>query len=82
MKTKKLQRKKVRCVNRDLLQLKHYLFQQRLRSKYDLRNCVLEICTEEYKSKTCGKCGVLNNLGSCDVYSCNECGLVIDRDVN
>jgi transposase len=73
---------KIRCVNRDLLQLKHYLFQQRLKAKCELRNCTLDICTEEYTSKTCGFCGCLNNVGSKDVYSCNQCHLIIDRDVN
>lgn len=73
---------KIKCVNRDLLQLKHYLFQQRLKAKCDIRNCTLDICTEEYTSKTCGKCGCLNNVGSQDVYSCTTCGIIIDRDVN
>jgi putative transposase len=73
---------KIRCVNRDLLQLKHYLFQQRLKAKCDLRHCFLDICTEEYTSKTCGLCGCLNNVGSNDVYNCSKCNLIIDRDVN
>ena len=73
---------KIKCINRDLLQLKHYLFQQRLRAKCKLRQCTLDICTEEYTSKTCGRCGCLNNVGSKDVFSCGKCGLIIDRDVN
>ena len=77
--TKKI---KIRCINRNLLQLKHYLFQQRLKAKCDIRSCTLDICTEEYTSKTCGRCGSLNNVGSKDVYSCNKCNLIIDRDVN
>ena len=32
----------------------------------------MEICTEEYTSKTCGRCGELNDVKA----------LVIDRDVN
>jgi len=73
---------KIRCVNRNLLQLKHYLFQQRLKAKCELRGCSLDICTEEYTSKTCGRCGILNNVGSRDVFSCSSCCLVVDRDVN
>ena len=42
----------------------------------------MEICTEEYTSKTCGRCGELNDVKALDVYSCNKCKLVIDRDVN
>jgi transposase len=69
-------------VNRDLLQLKHFLFKQRLQSKCLLKKCHLDICTEEYTSKTCGVCGSLNNVGSKDIYTCSKCKLVIDRDIN
>ena len=71
-----------RYLNRSLLQLKHYQFQQRLKSKCEVRGCRMEICTEEYTSKTCGRCGELNDVKALDVYSCNKCKLVIDRDVN
>jgi len=71
-----------RYLNRSLLQLKHYQFQQRLKSKCEIRGCRMEICTEEYTSKTCGRCGELNDVKALDVYSCNKCKLVIDRDVN
>src|SRR2546423_588161 len=41
------------------------------------------ICTEEYTSKTCGCCGVINkNLGSLKTFKCPSCGATIDRDVN
>jgi IS605 OrfB family transposase len=69
-------------LNRDLLQLKHYKFQQRLKSKCQIKGCHLEICTEEFTSKTCGRCGVLNDVKNKDIYSCDKCKLVIDRDVN
>lgn len=42
-------------------------------------------CTEEYTSKTCGRCGVLNNqLGSSKQFQCvnPRCGYTIDRDFN
>lgn len=71
-----------RYLNRSLLQLKHYQFQQRLKSKCEVRGCRMDICTEEYTSKTCGRCGELNDVKALDVYSCNKCKLVIDRDVN
>jgi len=71
-----------RYLNRDLLQLKHYKFQQRLKSKCEITGCKLEICTEEFTSKTCGRCGVLNDVKNKDIYSCEKCKLVIDRDVN
>ncbi len=72
---------KNRFLNRSLLQLKHYQFQQRLKSKCEIRRCHMEICTEEFTSKTCGSCGILNDVKDKDVYVC-KCGIVIDRDVN
>ena len=73
---------KFKSVNRNLLQLKHFLFRQRLQSKCLLEKCTLDVCTEEYTSQTCGKCGCLNKVECRDVYTCNNCKLEIDRDVN
>jgi len=72
----------IKCVNRNLLQLKHYLFRKRLEAKCLLEKCTIDVCTEEYTSQTCGKCGYLNKVEKKDVYSCNECNLIIDRDIN
>lgn len=73
---------KIKSVNRNLLQLKHYLFQTRLKSKCALRKCYLDICSEEYTSQTCGVCGCLTKVGGKEVFNCSKCGLVIDRDYN
>ena len=72
-----------RC-KRDLLCLKHFLFKQRLLQKCELKTfCKTIICTEEYTSKTCSRCGVLNNkLTTEEIFECNDCGLIIDRDIN
>ena len=73
-----------RNCNRNLLQLKHYRFKERLKDKFDLieRTGVIE-CTEEFTSKTCTRCGVINNsLGSSEFFKCESCGLEIDRDIN
>jgi len=75
---------KNRKCNRNLLQLKHYRFRQRLKDKYGLieGGGVIE-CTEEFTSKTCTRCGILNNsLGSSEFFKCKSCDLEIDRDVN
>ena len=69
-----------RQMNRDILQLKHYLFRQRLQSKCDTRNCHLVLHTEEYTTQTCGKCGILNYVGGNEMYHCSTCGLRVDRD--
>ena len=44
----------------------------------DFASATKYICTEEYTSKTCGPCGILNNVGSRDVFSYG----LIDSDIN
>ena len=75
---------KNRNCNRNLLQLKHYRFRQRLKDKFVLiKNTGVLECTEEFTSKTCTQCGIINNkLGSSEFFKCESCGLEIDRDIN
>jgi putative transposase len=69
--------------NRELMSLQHYTFKQRLKSSlYFQKDTKLYIVSETYTSKTCTRCGVLNDVGSNEIYHCKECGLVIDRDIN
>ena len=44
--------------------LAHYKFKERIKYKAKLNNCVVIDCCESYTSKTCTKCGTLNNIGS------------------
>ena len=63
------------------LSLRHFDFQSKMRclcEKYDKR---LYLVSEEYTSKTCGGCGIVNNIGGGKEYRC-ECGVDIDRDIN
>lgn len=62
----------------------HYRFRQRLILKArEYPNCHILIVTEEYTSKTCGRCGRLNpNLGGKEIFRCSNCDLEIDRDIN
>jgi transposase len=57
-------------------------FLEKLKFKCENTNTKLYIVTEEYTSKTCTFCGVINNVGSSEIYKCKECKSVIDRDVN
>jgi putative transposase len=69
--------------NRELMSLQHYTFKQRLKSSlYFQKDTKLYIVSEAYTSKTCTRCGVLNDVGSNEIYRCKECGLVIDRDIS
>ncbi|PCJ28973.1 MAG: hypothetical protein COA94_03095 [Rickettsiales bacterium] len=80
---KKNKNKKVR---EQLLNLKHYQFKRRLICKSNmLGNVKVYIVGEEYTSKTCGRCGALNNnLGSKEIFKCvkDDCNFKTGRDVN
>jgi putative transposase len=69
---------------RDMLTWSHYSFRQRLLHKArEFPGCHIHIATEEYTSKTCGQCGILNaKLGGSKVFCCGQCGYTADRDAN
>jgi len=62
----------------------HCSFVDRLKMKSKtFSNCKVEIVKEDYTSKTCGRCGILNNkLGGSKTFNCSKCSLEIDRDFN
>ena len=69
---------------RMILTWSHYTFRQRLKDKSEQYPwCEIIEVTEEYTSKTCTRCGVLNEkLGHSKFFSCDKCGLQCDRDAN
>lgn len=69
---------------RSLFTLNHYQFLCKLINKSKMiQGTNVIVCTEEYTSKTCGSCGIIHkNLGASEVFNCEHCGLVIDRDMN
>lgn len=72
-------------VARNMLNLSHYSFKMILIRKCQETNTALRIVTEEFTSKTCGRCGELNNeLKNSKEFKCpnKECCIEIDRDVN
>lgn len=76
----KLQSKTVRS----MLTWSHYRFKQRLLNKSKTTaHCKVIVCGEEYTSKTCTRCGFINNaLGGSKIFQCPQCSLCIDRDHN
>ena len=72
-------------LNREIMLLRHYTFRERLKNKVrTIKNMVIVSVTEEYTTKTCGNCGVLNHvlkLGD-TVFDCSSCDLSFDRDYN
>ena len=72
-----------RSTKRLMLQDRHYQFKTCLARKCVERRRVLILGTEEYTSKTCGRCGVINsNLGTSEMFHCTSCSFKTDRDVN
>lgn len=69
---------------RSMLTWAHYRFRQRLIFKAtEYPGVEVKIVTEEYTSKTCGKCGVLHHkLGGNKLFICPSCHWKCGRDVN
>lgn len=57
-------------------------FKEKLLYKCNTYNKRFILVTEEYTSKTCTKCGILNDVGGSEVYKCLNCDIIIDRDIN
>jgi putative transposase len=80
--SQKLTKKMNRTCNFNILNLQHYKFKERLRNKCLEYSSKLVDCTEEFTSKTCTRCGQINEVGSSEIFSCSACKLTIDRDIN
>ncbi len=70
-------------VKRSMLDLSHCKFRQRLIQKTEETGSRILFCNEIMTSKTCTKCGTINeNLGKSKVFKCEKCHVSLDRDVN
>lgn len=68
---------------RAMLTWAHYRFRQRLLNRCRRANCSVAVVTEEYTSKTCGKCGEIHDkLGPNKRFVCPTCAHDVDRDRN
>ena len=66
-----------------LQRLKHYVFLQRLIARAEEIGAIVIIVTEAYSSKTCCKCGTLNeDLGCSRKFKCGHCGHEENRDLH
>ena len=54
----------------------HFTFRQRLISKAKQVGCTVDVVTEEYTSRTCTGCGVLNPKSSSKVKWCPKCHIL------
>jgi putative transposase len=77
--TRKITKKTVK----ELLNLSHYKFRNKLADMCKIRGNKYKVITEEYTSKICTDCGKINKkLGGKEEFKCEKCGLEIDRDIN
>lgn len=69
---------------RSMMTWSHYRFRMRLLNKAtEFPNCEVNLCTEEYTSKTCSECGIVNHkLGGAKTLNCVNCKKSSDRDFN
>ncbi len=66
-----------------LYKLSHFKFRERLIAKCEEYNIKYDIVDESYTTKTCGKCGEINNnIKSDKIFNCDKCKIKIDRDFN
>ena len=80
-------RSEARCIGNKTARMMytwaHYRFRQRLLHKArEHRRCRVVIVREDYTSKTCGRCGMINkSLGGAETYRCRSrtCGYVAGR---
>ena len=72
-------------VKREMLSYRFYQFKTKLLHLCHLSGSELTIVCEAYTTRTCTKCGVINNnVGGAKVFKCcnTECGIEVDRDIN
>ena len=69
-------------LNRDINDLKFYLFKERLIFKSLIKNKYVILVNEAFTSKTCSSCGSIYNIGSSKTYNCSNCKTTMDRDIN
>lgn len=83
--TKQMVKKEKRVIGpqtaKSMIGWSHFAFKQLLRNKGEVTGSKIVVGTEEYTSKTCGKCGVMQDIGSSKTYECS-CGYKAHRDMN
>ena len=67
---------------RNMWTLSHYKFQEKLKELCSRTGATLYIVQEYFTTKTCGQCGILQNVGSSEVYRCSQCSYCMDRDIH
>lgn len=75
-------RKLGKMTKRLMMMYSFYSFKERLDWKCRTHGKKLIIVDESFTSRTCGNCGVLNNIKGLETFNCKQCNISIDRDIN
>lgn len=67
---------------RQMLELSHCEFRNKLTYFAKTKQVELVLVTEEYTTKCCGNCGVINDVQASKVYNCSMCEYTMDRDLH
>ena len=67
---------------RQMLELSHCEFRNKLTYYATTKRVELVLVSEEFTTKCCGQCGTLTNVESAKVYQCKNCDYTIDRDLH
>jgi putative transposase len=73
-------RKLSRLTKRLMCMFSFHRFRERLAMKCSQFNKQLIIVNEAYTSCTCTRCGIRKKSNGMEIFTCKNCGLVIDRD--
>ena len=74
-------KKLARIVKRLLYMFSFHSFKEKLMFKCNQYGKNLLIVDESFTSCTCGRCGKIKRLKGVEIYKCDHCGLILDRDV-
>jgi putative transposase len=74
---------KNKTLNRQINDLKFYVFKQRLKYKANTLHKKIVFVNEAYTTQGCSNCGNLwREIGCSKIYSCVKCKSTYDRDIN
>jgi IS605 OrfB family transposase len=82
IKTHNIVNSKNHTLNRDINNLKFFLFKQRLLYKSKIKRKTVVFVPEQYTTKTCSSCGLQNDPGKSKIYNCKKCKKTFGRDTN
>jgi hypothetical protein len=65
---------------RSMMTWAHYRFRAFLKHKALLLGKEVVVCTEDYTTKGCSRCGLITDIGGNKTFTCQHCGFSAPRD--